>query len=64
MKFIWITWGGAWHGYWAHADTPHDGEWDITQGVSSMDYRRGGCQNPPEINWWTVWVNCHVRSTA
>lgn len=64
MKFIFITWGGAWHGYWAQADTTHQNEWDITQGVAYADYRRGGCQNPPEVNWWTVWTNCHVRSTA
>jgi hypothetical protein len=63
MKFIFIAWSGAWHGYWAHADTGHS-NWDITQGVASADYARGGCQNPPEVNWWVVWVNCHVRNTA
>jgi hypothetical protein len=63
MKFIWITWGGAWHGYWAQSQG-HQNEWDITQSVPAQDYRRGGCQNPPEVNWWAVWTNCHVRDTV
>ena len=64
LKFIFITWGGAWHGYWAQADTVHKNEWDITQGAAAADYRRGGCQNPPEVKWYVVWTNCHVRNTA
>jgi hypothetical protein len=37
LKFIFITWGGAWHGYWAQADTVHKNEWDITQGAAAAD---------------------------
>jgi hypothetical protein len=62
MGFIFITWGGAWHGFWANSGGCCS-TWDDTAVVPGSDYRRGGCQNPPEVNWWTVWTNCHVRNT-
>jgi hypothetical protein len=64
MKFIFITWGGAWHGFWAN--TGPQGccvTWDDDAVVDQGTYRRGGCQNPPEVNWWAVWTNCHTRNT-
>jgi hypothetical protein len=61
MKFIWITWAGNWHGYWAQSDA-HQYDYDITQISDRATYRAGGCQNPPEYHWWPVWTNCHVRS--
>jgi hypothetical protein len=62
MKFIFIRWDGGWEGYWAQSGS-HEGEWDIPQVLPADTYRRGGCQNPGDWNWWAVWTNCHVRNT-
>jgi hypothetical protein len=64
MKHILITWGGAWEGGWANSGPGGCCfTWDDDIVGPADTYRRGGCQNPPEVNWWTVWTNCHVRNT-
>jgi hypothetical protein len=56
MRSIFITWGGAWHGFWAN--TGAQGccvTWDDDAVLDQQTYRRGGCQNPPEhFGWWPV----------
>jgi hypothetical protein len=61
MRFIAIRNNGSWDGFWAQEF--HD-SWDYDQEARFPDdmYTRGGCQNHPDWNWWTVWTNCHIRN--